>query len=133
MSILYRPRLYTITTSLVLLFAAGCGGGGGSGGVTTQSTVQVSWTANRESAVNTTGGGYRVYYSQISGFSPGDAGVTVLDVPYVSGPAAPASASVVLSTGAYFFKVVAYSALAGGSESAPSAETPVTVPPALTK
>lgn len=126
-------RLYAIATPLVFLLAAGCGGGGSGGGTpppppAPSATVQVSWTENPESAVNTAGGGYRVYYSQTAGFSPADAGVTVLDVPYVSGPTAPTSASVALASGTYFVKVAAFSALRSGSESAPSAETSVTVP-----
>lgn len=131
MKIFKISRLYAIATSLVLLLVVGCGGGGGGGGgapAVTLPTVQVSWTENRESAVNTTGGGYRVYFSQTSGFTPGDAGVTVQDAPFVSGPAAPTSTSVSLASGTYFFRVAAFSAVAGGRESTPSAETSVIVP-----
>ena len=113
---------------LVLLFAfssatlAACGGG---------TNVQVSWTANRETAVNSQGGGYKVYYSKNPGFDIGTA--SSLDVPFKSAPAAPTSATLHnVSSGTYYVKVVAYSALIGpggrASTSAPSAEVSVVVP-----
>ncbi len=100
---------------------------------TTIGKVTVTWDANRESAVNSTGGGYRVYYSTSFGFNPGDAGVTEINVPYVSGNAAPTSTDISLPPGTYCFKVAAYSALTppggvGGSVSEPSAEVSVRVP-----
>lgn len=89
---------------------------------TTPKTVNLSWTANRESTVNESGGGYLVYYSATSGFAPGGAGVAVIDVPHVSGTRGPTSTSVELPPGTYYFRVVAYSAFGGGTESAPSSQ-----------
>jgi len=79
----------------------------GSGG-----TVTVSWAANKESAVNTTGGGYVVYYSQASGFNSGDAGVNSKIVPYVTGASAPLSTTITTAkSGSWFIRVAAKSAL----------------------
>ena len=126
---------------LLLIFPAllqiSCGGGGSESSPLTPPpalrTVNVSWNANRETAVNTTGGGYKVYYSTASGFDITDAGVSVVDVPFIAPPAAPTSTSLQLPTGQYYFRVVAYSALnspwgAGGSSSAPSAQLSLRVP-----
>lgn len=96
-----------ITVSLVLLQACGSGGGNN----VSTSDVLVSWNVNKETAVNTTGGGYNVYYSQTSGFNAGDSGVTVVDVPYVSGPSAPTSTTIQLTTGTYYIRVAGYSVL----------------------
>lgn len=108
----------------------GCGGGGGdSGGIPpgepTNLDVKVSWEQNRETAVNSLGGGYRVYYSTTENFNITNA--DVVDVLYVSGPATPTSIIISLSSGTYYFKVVAYSNL-NPSGSGPSRETSVSVP-----
>lgn len=96
---------------------------GPSGGPTYN--IQVSWRANHESAVNTTGGGYRVYYAQTP--SVNTATATFLNVPYVSGAHAPTSARLTnLQAGKYYFRVVAFSAL--NPRSSDSAETSLTVP-----
>jgi fibronectin type 3 domain-containing protein len=72
--------------------------------------VTVKWTANREKAVNRTGGGYKVEYSTASDFS----GASVVDVPYVSGVSAPVSATVnVTAPGTYRIRVRAYSNIGG--------------------
>jgi hypothetical protein len=63
--------------------------------------VTISWAANREAAVNTTGGGYTVAIS----------GQTPIDVPYVSGTTAPTSTTTTLLSGSYSVTVTAYSAL----------------------
>ena len=95
-------------------------------------TVQVSWTANREAAVNRAGGGYRVYYSKTSNFNIESA--SYVNVPYVSGASAPTSANITnLQVGTYYFKIVAYSNLnkagsTGGSTSAPSTQFSVSLP-----
>lgn len=102
----------------------GCGGGG-SGGGPTNLDVTVSWEQNRETAVNSLGGGYRVYYSTTENFNITNA--NVVDVLYVSGPATPTSIIISLSSGTYYFKVVAYSNL-NPSGSGPSRETSVSVP-----
>ncbi len=104
------------------LILAACGGGG--------TNVQVSWAANREAAVNKAGGGYKVYYSKTPGFGIG--GANSVSVPFQSGPAAPTSTKLNVSSGTYYIKVVAYSALVGPSggpsTSAPSAEVSLVVP-----
>ncbi|MGE3261507.1 MAG: hypothetical protein AB7K68_06990 [Bacteriovoracia bacterium] len=75
----------------------------------TPRSVLVSWTANRETAVNSAGGGYKVYYSSTSGFvvSAGN----LVEVPYVSGASAPTSTTLSLVPGTYYIRVAAYSAL----------------------
>lgn len=117
----------------------GCGGGGGSSAAAPATTVPavtsnvlVSWTANHEKAVNQTGGGYRLYYSNIAGFSIGSG--TAVDVPYVSGALSPVSVTLnALAAGTYYMKIVAYSALippggTTGSSSGTSAEFSISVP-----
>lgn len=96
-------------------------------------TVNIFWNANLETAVNAAGGGYKVYYSTNSGFNITDAGVSVVDVPFVAQPSAPTNVSLQLPSGQYYFRVVAYSALtppwgSGGSTSAPSAQISLVVP-----
>lgn len=121
-----RPLLLALLFGLLTVTLTACGGGGGG------ATVQVSWAANRETAVNGTGGGYKVYSSKTAGFDVATA--SSVDVPFTSGPTAPTSTTLRnLSTGTYFVKVVAYSALTPpggnrGSTSAPSAEISVLVP-----
>ena len=90
--------------------------------------VTVSWTANKEVDVNKTGGGYKIYYSPLSGFAVGDGGVTVVDVPYASGASAPTSKVMSLPSCLYYVRVAGYSALGGGSTSDLSTEVSVTVP-----
>ena len=69
----------------------------------------LSWTANRDSAVNQSNGGYTVFYSITSGFNPGDAGVTEIDVPYVSGDSAPTTYTISITEAAtYYAKIRAY-------------------------
>lgn len=106
-----------------------CGGGGGGGnadsgeGTSAATTVTVSpgavvvgWEANRESAVNRAGGGYRLYRGKTSTFDP--ATDIVLDVPYP----APPQTVLNLTPGTYYIKVTAYSEL----NPAGSAASPVT-------
>lgn len=123
---------------VLALLQISCGGGGSDSSPlappSTLKTVKVSWNANRETAVNATGGGYKVYYSNSSGFDISDAGVGVVDVPFVAPPAAPTSISLQLSSGQYYyFRVVAYSTLTPpwgsyGSTSSPSAQISLLVP-----
>lgn len=109
---------------LMLVVLAGCsGGGGGAGGGNRD--VEITWTANRETAVNAPGGGYRVYYADTSGFDI--AGATVVDVPYQGAPSAPTSTVLNLPSGAHYIKVTAYSAL-NPAGSSPSTESEVIVP-----
>ena len=120
MRIIQRWLFFLFGSTAVLL--AACGGGG--------TSVQVSWTANREAAVNKSGGGYKVYYSKTPGFDIGSA--SSVNVPYQSGATAPTSSKLSLSSGTYYIKVVAYSSIVGpsgaASNSQPSAEVSVVVP-----
>lgn len=100
--------------------------------VVTAKTVNISWLKNPETAVNRSGGGYKVYYSSTSGFNITDAGVTEVDVPYVSGASAPISKLVQFPPGTYYIRVVAYSGLnapgtTGGSTSTVSPQTTLVV------
>ncbi|MBC7538186.1 MAG: hypothetical protein H7281_05155 [Bacteriovorax sp.] len=94
--------------------------------------VNVSWTANRETAVNKVGGGYRVYYSTTSNINTAVA--SYKNVPYVSGPSAPISTAFSnLLIGSTYFKIVGYSSLnpvggSSGSHSSPSSEFSVSLP-----
>lgn len=96
-------------------------------------TIEVSWNANPETAVNRGGGGYKLYYSSNSGFDPADIGVTEVDVPFVSGPTAPTSVQIEVGPGTYYFRVAAYSSLnapgtTGGSISLAAPQFSLTVP-----
>ena len=137
---IYYPKLFALLVLVVLpvLLQISCGGGDAGAPATIIEpspirTVTISWNANRETAVNASGGGYKIYYSASSGFDITDAGVSVVDVPFVAPPAAPTSISLQLSSGQYYFRVVAYSALtapwgSGGSTSVPSAQILLVVP-----
>ncbi|MDY6933458.1 MAG: Ig-like domain-containing protein [Spirochaetota bacterium] len=90
--------------------------------------VRITWEANREKAVNSAGGGYKVYYSQTNDFDI--SGASSIDVPWVSGQT-PTSITIPLtslSSGTWYIKVVAYSALGGGSVSEPSTQSSIVVP-----
>ncbi len=66
--------------------------------------VEVSWTANHEKAVNSPGGGYRVYTNNDDD--------NFISVPYVSGPLAPTSIILTnLLKGTNTFQIAAYSTL----------------------
>src|SRR5262245_37769856 len=103
----------------LVLAACGGGGGGGDSGPPQARTVSVNWTSNRESGVNSAGGGYEV---TISGQAP-------VDVPYTSGPLAPTSTSKFLQPGTYTVTVRAYAALdpTGGTARTFSAPTQIAV------
>ncbi|MBY0415530.1 MAG: hypothetical protein K2Q18_15260 [Bdellovibrionales bacterium] len=95
-------------------------------------SVEIAWTANKEKAVNTTGGGYKIYYSKTT---PVDITTSsFVDVPYVSGASAPVTKIIsTLTAGMTYFKVVAYSALnapgtSTGSKSLPSTQFSVSLP-----
>ncbi len=85
--------------------------------------VTISWTASKAKLVNSSGGGYRVYY----GTSPGvnTASASYINVPYVSGDSAPNSVIASWISGSYYIKVVAYSSRAS---SGASTELKVVVP-----
>lgn len=116
-------RLQPYLLFIVVLLAGCSGGGGGAGGGNRD--VEIAWTANRETAVNAAGGGYRVYYAGASGFDP--AAATMIDVPYQGASSAPTSIVLNLPSGTHYIKVTAYSAL-NPAGSSPSAESEVIVP-----
>ncbi len=121
------PWKTAIAAGLGLALSA-CGGGSSSKSTPppvtpTDHLVTISWTANREAGVNKAGGGYTVAI----------AGMAAIDVPYVTGAAAPTSTGVTLRTGTYTATVTAYAALdalggATGSRSAPSQVLTIVVP-----
>jgi hypothetical protein len=95
-------------------------------------TVNISWAASHEKALNTVGGGYKIYYSQTSGANL--ATTSFINVPYVSGGTAPTTTSIsVAQWGTWYVRVVGYSALnapgqSNGSTSPPSTEVSISVP-----
>jgi hypothetical protein len=104
---------------------------------TASGDIRISWDGNPETAVNRSGGGYKVYYSANSGFDPGDiSGVTEIDVPWTTPPGVPAPPSVVtylISPGIYYIRIAAYSSLnppgsTGGSSSAASPQFTLSAP-----
>ena len=113
-----------VVASLFAIVLSGCGGGGGgSPPPVTNHSVTLTWMPNHETGVNSLGGGYHVLIS----------GKPTIDVPFVSGPAAPISTVTTLQTGTYTVTVSAFAALdaQGGSTrtfSAPSQPHTVTVP-----
>lgn len=116
-------RFIFITFLVTLVSACGGGGGGATPPTPTSHTVDIAWTANRETAVNSAGGGYIV---AISGQAP-------ITVPYVSGVAAPTTLSTTLMSGSYSVTVTAYSSLnppggTSGSTSLPSTTYNFSVP-----
>lgn len=112
---------------------AGDSGFSNEASATTDTNILVSWDGNPETAVNRSGGGYKVYYSSNSGFNLDDGGVTEIDVPYSSGVSAPTSVPISLSPGTYYIRIAAYSTLnapgsVGGSASAASPQVTLTAP-----
>jgi hypothetical protein len=86
--------------------------------------ITVAWQANREKNVNSTGGGYRVYYTQVAGFKPS---LPFKTIPYVSGTSAPVSTTLNgLIPGTYHLYVVGFSTT-NASGSAPSIEATAVV------
>jgi hypothetical protein len=123
---MYRGRMRKAVVVAIAVLATACSNGGSVRGTkSVNAAVQVSWAANREAAVNAAGGGYRVYYGKTPGFDIATA--SFVDVPYVSGPTAPTTTNLTLSSGDNFVKVVAYSAL-NSTGSQPSTEIFVSVP-----
>lgn len=128
---LFKNSIYLF----ILVLVTACGGGGGGSAPVAVSEVKISWNKNTESAVNKSGGGYKIYYSPNSGFATDDSGVVEIDVPYVSGTLSPTSVKIkpLPSSGSYYLRVAAYSALAdpelaGGSISAATFQTTFLVP-----
>lgn len=137
--------LLTLASSLsiaVLITACGGNGGDDEGGGTTpppQSSectdgpgVTISWSANKETSVNRSGGGYTVYYSKTSTADPGDDGVCNKKVPSAGGTA-PTSTTINPTSGTWYVFVTAYSNItppggSGGSVSEKSSLISVDVP-----
>ena len=87
--------------------------------------IVVNWSPNRESTVNMSGGGYKVYYGTTSGFSLSTA--QMVQVPYVSGDATPTTAKLLkVPSGIYSIVVLAYSQY--NPTGTPSAPLVLTVP-----
>jgi hypothetical protein len=70
-------------------------------------SVTVSWDANRERAVNSVGGGYRVYFSRNGVF---DAITPFVTAAFTTGTTPTAAALTGLASGTYTIRVVAFSA-----------------------
>lgn len=71
--------------------------------------VSVSWNANHEKAVNSAGGGYRVYYSTTSTVN---SATPFMNVPWVTGDAPTSATLTGLTSGSlYYISVVAYSTI----------------------
>ena len=120
--------LVYIVSVLILFTMLGCPGFNGNPPVPGTNTVTVTWEANPETPVNKAGGGYKVYYSKKSGFSVNDPKVNSKDLPYVAGPSAPTSTTLILEDGTWYIKVVAYMDFSGVSTSRPSIQKSITVP-----
>ena len=111
---------------LIPLILAGCRGNAKSVSTAASHDVKLSWQPNREAAVNRAGGGYTIYYSTTAN-APA-ASTTEVSVPYVSGAAAPTTATLNLMPGTYYIRISAFSALNGGTLSEASPEITVSVP-----
>ena len=118
-----REKVLGVVFIATTMLLSGCGGGGGGGSAPPPHSVTLSWQANRESGVNSTGGGYQV---SISG--------QAINVPYnVASGVTPTTTITSLYTGTYSATVRAYKALdpqggTTGSLSAPSASISIVVP-----
>src|SRR5208337_4272059 len=119
---------YLLLTSLLFLALisftlSSCGEGGNSSSAGATYPVTLTWGANRESGVNSAGGGYQVSVSS-------QATITTMNVPFVSGPSAPTWTTVLLNPGNYTVTVRAYAALdaqGGSTGSLSGASAPITV------
>ncbi|MFV1984431.1 MAG: hypothetical protein ACC657_12895 [Thiohalomonadales bacterium] len=78
--------------------------------VAVNATASINWVKNREIAVNSVNGGYRVYYSSST---PVTTTNSFVDVPYSQvTKTTPVTANInIKTTGKYYFAVQAYSAL----------------------
>lgn len=108
-----------------MVVIAGCGGGdsGSSPAPAANHSVTLAWAPNHEKGVNSAGGGYRVAIS----------GQPTIEVPFISGSAAPTSTVTTLYTGIYTATVSAFAALdargrSAGNLSEPSPPFTVIVP-----
>ena len=119
-----KSKLTVTVLSCSLVLAACGGGGGGGGGGSSARNVQVSWTANRESAVKSTSREYKVSTSPSARSDNTTPPISNFLLP---AGATPTSTNLTLTSGTHHIKVVAYSTL-NTTGSAPSAEIAVTVP-----
>ena len=121
--------LCTLLGSSILIACGGGGGGSAPPPTPTAHQVTISWAANRETAVNSAGGGYKVAIT----------GQPVKDVPYLSGASTATNTTVTLMSGSYTATVTAYSAYpaidpntglptGGTSSSLQSTSIPINVP-----
>lgn len=124
--------LCALLGSSILIACGGGGGGRGSNSCIPPTTltlhqVTLTWAANREAAVNSTGGGYIIAISS----QP----QTIIDVPFTSATSTPTT-TISLMSGCYTATITAYSALdpnsglsaTKASTSAPSATIAISVP-----
>ena len=133
-----RNILNVLSLSLALLTLAGCPNFEGKEAVKEtptakgEHTITVSWDENREAGVNSVDGGYRVYYASAPGVAV-TGNTSFVQVPYVSGPKAPTSATISkLPAGDLYIKVVAYAKynphnVIGGAKSLESGEFKITI------
>lgn len=91
-------------------------------------TTNLNWNPSRETNVNRSGGGYRLYYQV-------NQGVNITKAPYVlvgfnSGSQSPTALTLAgLAAGTYYFKIVAFgSTKVTNSSSVESAELSVSLP-----
>jgi hypothetical protein len=120
--LLFASLLFLAVISFTI---SSCGGGGGGNSSSAGAThsVTLTWEANHESGVNSAGGGYQVSVSS-------QATTTTINVPFVSGPSAPTSTTILLNAGSYTVTVRAYAALdtqGGNTGSMSAASAPITV------
>jgi hypothetical protein len=83
---------------------------------TSEKTYRISWEANREHGVNSTGGGYRVHYSTTKAFIA--AKTFIAEVPYRSGTLAPTQTLLNLTPGTWYIRVAGFSSYNGGTQGA---------------
>lgn len=90
--------------------------------------VEVSWSASKESVVNSAGGGYRIVYSATKN-APIDDSISALVVPFENGNSS-TRATLQLLPGSYYVRVIAFGKIAANLEvsSSVSDEIEVTVP-----
>jgi len=120
--IIARSAILSIA-SFGLIVLPGCGQ---MTSLSSNGTKTVTWAANHEAAVNSAGGGYRVYYSTSSGFSTSSA--PYVDVVY-SGSATPTTAQLNgLISSTFYVRVSAFGKDASGHTnfSAPSQQVSFT-------
>lgn len=128
-------RLRHSNVVMLLLVLTGCGKSSGEGAIsvtpapifkhyTRTGKFEVSFAPNRESGVNSPGGGYKIYYGRDEAVS---SATPFINVPFSGEGAAPSARFEGLESGTYHIHVVAYSAL-NPSGSNPVKQAVVVVP-----